>query len=156
MLTLLNQCPAVYQAEPSIELGFVPITDECAGSVGLRAQYTVTGEPPFKLHYRISHGSSTRDLVKTFTSYRDEIVFQPEQLGQFTWQAVKLEDSLYKGDRAIQLASRKLLQKTEIHPLASASFHSSSVKEAHSCDGPSISTMLDLTVRVQPAHEIAI
>ena len=133
----------IYQPEPSVDLNFLPITDECAGSIGLRAQVALTGEAPFKLHFKVTskpgngnkRNIKTTEQIRTINNAHDEIVFQPDQVGEFIWEATRLEDAVYTGNSAISLTKQQLRYTTEIHPLASARWLKEGPSEIRSCEG---------------------
>lgn len=132
-------------------MNFTTLNDACAGSIGLKASALLTGEPPFKIHYQVTH-KRDRSHERTTTHTRvvqnthDEIVFQPEHIGSYTWQALRLEDSSYKGAQAQDLRSNKDLQAmTTVHPLASAKWAVSKDEEARNCEGKTVEAQVELT-----------
>jgi nucleoporin POM152 len=102
---------------PTVDVSLDPITDSCAGEVGLRAIFSLSGEPPYRLTYSVQHGSS-RPLRKTRTIRlsREEIEFKPEQTGEFTYRFESLDDKNYESIRI----DREVRQV--VHPLAGVRF----------------------------------
>lgn len=140
-----------YQPPPTLDLNFTTLNDACAGSIGLKTSALLTGEPPFKLHYQVTH-KQDRLRERTTTHSRvmhnthEEIIFQPEQIGSYTWQALRLEDASYKGAQAQDLRSNPQLQaKTTVHPLASARWDQKKEEDARNCEGKTVQTKVALT-----------
>lgn len=111
----------------------------------------LTGEPPFKLHYQVTHKQDRmRERTTTHTrvmqNTHDEIVFQPEQIGSYTWQAIRLEDASYKGSMAQNLLENSRLKAiTTVHPLASAKWDTPRAEEAKNCEGKTVQAQVALT-----------
>lgn len=129
-------------ALPTADLSLVPITDSCAGEVGLRATVSLSGEPPYKLHYTVQHGQSRPvRKSKVIRPSRDEIEFRPEQTGDFTYRFESLDDKNYEGivlDREI---------KQTVHPLAGVKFEQAGKEQkVWSCQGDSLQVPLQLRV----------
>jgi hypothetical protein len=130
---------------------FEPVTDQCAGSIGLRAHVQLSGEPPFRLQYQVTHVDDskrkrTTKHTKTIMQTRDEILFQPEQVGHFTWEAVKIEDAAYMGSNGVDVKKGLFSGSTEVRPLASAAWKKGS-DDIKSCEGKTVSAEVELTVR---------
>ena len=114
-------------------------------------QVTLSGEPPFRLHYQLAYTdehkrSKTTKHVKTITQLREEIIFQPEQVGQYTWEAIKLEDAAYVGKKAVDLPKGVYKSSTQVHPLASVAWRKPGSDDVRSCQGKTITTEIELTV----------
>lgn len=146
------------QPEPTVDIQINPMTDDCAGSIGLRIQAVFSGEPPFRLSYNVksragdtdSHAKpSSTNYVKTFNNAREEIVFQPDQVGEFVWQATKLEDAVYHGEKAIPLTELGLSQTTTVYPLASARWKKDAQTDIRSCEGDIVNAELELKVYLE-------
>ena len=139
---LNTQCRVYTPSLPTADLSLVPITDSCAGEVGLRASVSLSGEAPYKLHYTVQHGSS-RPLKKTklIRLSRDEIELRPEQTGEFAYRFERLDDKNYEGikiDREV---------KQTVHPLAGVKFaQAGKEQKVWSCEGDRIQVPLELKV----------
>ena len=124
-----------------MELSLDPITDACAGEVGLKAIFSLSGEPPYRIKYSIQHGPHGRaqTYTKTIRLSRDELELKPEQTGDFTYTFHTLEDANYKDiliDRTI---------KQTVHPLAGVKFsNAGKEKKVWSCEGDSITVPIEL------------
>jgi nucleoporin POM152 len=139
----LPQCSVYTPALPTADLSLEPITDSCAGEVGLKATFSLSGEPPYRVHYSIQHGSS-RPVKKTKTVRlsREEIELRPDDTGEFTYQFLSVDDANYNG---IEIG--KTVKQT-VHPLAGVSFaNAGKGQKVWSCEGDEIQVPIMLKVR---------
>ncbi|KAK9355429.1 hypothetical protein V1523DRAFT_405212 [Lipomyces doorenjongii] len=113
-------CLALMPAEPTLAVKFEDIEDKCAGSIGVTADLTLTGTPPFGLRYRIvtdGHKVKMQSLVIMKT--RHQLQFRPDSAGHYTYEFLNLNDSLYPN---IPLDPKKFRTEQTVKVLASASF----------------------------------
>lgn len=73
---------------PTVDLSLDPITDACAGEVGLRAMFSLSGEPPYRVHYTVLNGANGKPQkrTKTIKLSRDELELRPDQTGEFVYE----------------------------------------------------------------------
>lgn len=136
-----SSCIVVEQPIPTIEFNFTSITDQCSGEIGLKANFLLTGKPPFKLHYLVSQsGRSTQKKIKVIQHSRDEILIQPDSPGDFEYKFVQLDDQYYNG---IKIPDQSI--KQIVHPLAQAKFTRGGKDEnIWSCDGETVEAEIEL------------
>lgn len=136
-----STCVVAEQPLPTIDLNFTSITDQCSGDIGLKANFLLTGKPPFKLHYLISQvGRSTQKKVKIIQHSRDEIFIQPDSPGQFEYRFIQLGDQFYDDVKIIDKSIKQI-----VHPLAQAKFVKDE-KNIWSCSGETVQAELELKV----------
>ncbi|KAK9241015.1 hypothetical protein V1525DRAFT_447562 [Lipomyces kononenkoae] len=127
-------CLALMPAEPTLAVKFEDIEDKCAGSIGVTADLTLTGTPPFGLRYRIvtdGHNVKMQSLVITKT--RHQLQFRPDSAGHYTYEFLSINDSLYPN---IQLDPKEYRTEQTVKVLASASFSRESLNQK-CCTGDS-------------------
>ncbi|KAJ8099904.1 hypothetical protein POJ06DRAFT_254849 [Lipomyces tetrasporus] len=112
-------CLALMPAEPTLSVKFEGIEDKCAGSIGVTADLTLTGTPPFKLRYRIVTDrqrveNKSLEIEKT----RHQLQFRPDSAGHYAYEFLELGDDLYKR----QLDVKQFRTEQTVKVLASASF----------------------------------
>ncbi|KAK9470859.1 uncharacterized protein V1510DRAFT_244950 [Dipodascopsis tothii] len=140
-----SACIALMPAEPTLSVQFEDIEDKCAGSIGVTADLTLTGTPPFEVRYQtVKDRTSVKTERLVVTKTRHQLQFRPDSAGHYSYEFFSLEDSLYKG---IQL--NRTLYRTEqtVRVLASASFDRSSLSK-RCCTGDS--TEFDVNFHGQP------
>ncbi|KAF5312593.1 hypothetical protein D9619_002792 [Psilocybe cf. subviscida] len=126
-----DACPVMQKPLPSAEIEWKRI-HECSGDTGVSASLVLYGTPPFQIYYRMQRkssatdssnhhhgdgGSESRELAKTFTSARGELVLQPPRSGKYMFSIVAVSDANYK---KVEIKGPSIDQ--EIHPLAAAEF----------------------------------
>lgn len=138
----------IEQPLPTVNLTFHPITDDCAGSIGLKTSILLTGSPPFKLHYRITHNNHPpKHASKTIQYSRDEIQFLPDRDGEWEYEFLRVDDAFYEG---VEVGGAGMGRKVRqvVHPLAGAGFRRGGRDERiWSCEGESVKTEVELVVR---------
>lgn len=113
-----SQCIVYAPPEPTLQVDFNEITDICAGSVGIRAELSFTGTPPFKIRCKVlKDGQHIDTKTITVSQSRDTFEYKPHEAGEYSYEFIILEDDLYKN---IQLNDMKYTQS--IRALAGASF----------------------------------
>lgn len=91
-----TSCLVYVPPEPSVDITFEESSDRCVGATGAFANVTLTGTPPFVLHYYIVENGN-RILRQFSTSKsRDRIEFHPTRAGTYAYEFVQLSDSLYR------------------------------------------------------------
>ncbi|ANB14218.1 Pom152p [Sugiyamaella lignohabitans] len=137
-----SSCLVFVPPEPTVEIKFDDIEDKCAGPTGVRADISLTGNPPFSLSYRVIKdgriiSTKTHDISKS----REQLMFNPSEEGNYVYEFFSLSDDLYKG-RPLQGDHFKKSQS--IHVLAGASFAEKSIHTRRCCSGDSLKLKVDL------------
>ncbi|BFZ56853.1 hypothetical protein PYCC9005_003901 [Savitreella phatthalungensis] len=112
-------CVVFTPPRPSLSVAFEPISDQCAGSIGLLADLTLTGTPPFEVAWRESKGGRAIVHRKRIDRSRQQLRFLPEEAGSFSYEFFSLDDAVYKG---IDVSGQGLQQQVSVYPLAGAQF----------------------------------
>lgn len=116
-----SNCLVYVPPEPTVSVEFDEITDKCAGSIGVSADLSFTGTPPFRISYRIiKDGNVAKNEFIDISHSRYQMEFKPDSAGNYSYEFYTLDDSLYKGMRLGEDSSLKVEQS--IHALAGASF----------------------------------
>lgn len=138
----MPQCTVYTPPLPTVDLSLEPITDSCAGEVGLKASFSLSGEPPYRVHYSIQHGSSRPvKKTKTVTLSREELELRPEAIGEFTYQFISVDDANYN-----DIEIGRTVEQT-VHPLAGVSFSNAGKgQKVWSCEGDEIEVPIELKV----------
>lgn len=125
------QCSVYTPPLPFVDVTLDPITDSCAGEVGLRAIFSLSGEPPYRLHYSVQKGHDRAiKRAKTIRASRDELELRPEQVGDFTYKFLSLDDNNYNDIRIDKTYTQT------VHPLAGVQFsEKGKEKKVWSCEG---------------------
>ncbi|KAA8912262.1 hypothetical protein TRICI_003542 [Trichomonascus ciferrii] len=115
-----SSCLVYVPPEPTVSVEFDEITDKCAGSIGVSADLSFTGTPPFRVSYRIiKDGTVVRNEQIDIAHSRYQMEFKPDSAGNYSYEFYSLDDSLYKG---LQLNDGTLRVDQSIHALAGAAF----------------------------------
>ena len=61
------QCFVLTVPKPKADINFEPITDVCAGEVGVKAHMLLTGEPPFEIGYYVRYPANLVTAAKSPT-----------------------------------------------------------------------------------------
>lgn len=119
-----SSCLVYVPPEPTVSVEFDEITDKCAGSIGVSADLSFTGTPPFRISYRIIKDDRVvRNEIIDIAHSRYQMDFKPDSAGNYSYEFYSLDDSLYKG---MQLKEGTLKVDQSIHALAGAAFTESS------------------------------
>ncbi|ODV89523.1 hypothetical protein CANCADRAFT_4139 [Tortispora caseinolytica NRRL Y-17796] len=90
------QCAVVVAPRPELDVSFEEITDPCAGSVGITAELSLSGTPPFRVSYRILlDGKNSRTETLKIDKTRHKLEFKSEKAGKYTYEFFSLSDQLY-------------------------------------------------------------
>jgi nucleoporin POM152 len=115
-----SSCLVYVPPQPTVDIAFHEIEDKCAGPTGVRADLSLTGNPPFMVSYRILRdgvalSTQTHEMKKS----RDQIEFVPDTEGEYVYEFFTLSDDIYKG---ITLDGATYRKEQSIKVLAGASF----------------------------------
>ncbi|KAK9479247.1 hypothetical protein V1514DRAFT_305271 [Lipomyces japonicus] len=124
-------CVALMPSEPTLSVSFEDIEDKCAGSIGVTADLTLTGTPPFEIRYQVIKDVGTgRQVTKPekllITKTRHQLQFRPDAAGHYVYEFFMLADSLYHG---IKLDPAVFRAEQTVKVLASASFAKDSLNK---------------------------
>lgn len=136
-----QSCLAITPPEPSLQIEWATLKDHCSGTVGVTADLTFIGEPPFHLSYRTLSKSTNQLESKRIKidRTRHQMEFKPEVAGTYQYEFITLDDVNY---RWIQLDGEMYSHEATIHPLPGAKFVD--VGSRKTCIG----TSLDVPVRM--------
>ena len=118
-----------------------------SGDTGVSASLILRGTPPFQLYYSMRRDNeAAREISKTFTSSRAELILQPDRSGHYVFSFSSISDANY---RRVELHGPSIDQI--IHPLASADFSEShgpgrSKRIISTCSGDTVDIHVDLRV----------
>ena len=106
--------------QPDLAIQADDIFDKCAGNpIGLTVNLDLTGTPPFKVKYSISHQGYVEYQSVEFRGLRGQLELKPRSAGSYTYQFLEVQDKVYG---TIPLERRKLVLKQDVRPPASATF----------------------------------
>ncbi|ORY79531.1 nucleoporin Pom152 [Protomyces lactucae-debilis] len=130
-----STCVVITPRKPSIQVSFDSILDQCAGSIGLLADLTFTGQPPYDIAWKVIKDGKATLNRKRIDRGRHQLRFTPEEAGHYAYEFMSLDDANYKG---ISLASAGDEVKKEqiVHPLAGAHFDRKETRKC--CIGDSV------------------
>ncbi|EPY51636.1 nucleoporin Pom152 [Schizosaccharomyces cryophilus OY26] len=115
-----NTCLVVTPPETKLHVGFEEISDQCAGSIGARADLEFEGTPPFKVAYRmIKDNKASRVQYVTTDRTRYQLNFTPKKSGKYRYVILGVEDANY-GYK--ELAGAAYSKEQTVFPLADAAF----------------------------------
>ncbi|KAK7207465.1 hypothetical protein BZA70DRAFT_233542 [Myxozyma melibiosi] len=134
-------CLALTPAEPTVSVKFEDIEDKCVGSIGVTADLTLTGTPPFRLQYQvITNRQHVKTEYLTIENTRHQLQFRPEKAGHYTYEFYMLSDNLYQN---IQLDRSQFRTEQTVKVLATAGFAPRSLS-SRCCTGDSAELDVDL------------
>lgn len=113
-------CLVITPPEPSLTVEFDEIRDKCtASSIGLTADLTLVGSPPFDLYYRMIKDNGTPTIMTLkIEKARHQVRFTPEEPGHYAYEFFRLDDANYEKIK-IEPTVR---QEQTVKPLAGATF----------------------------------
>lgn len=99
-----SQCFVLPVPKPKAEIKFEPITDACAGEVGVKAHMLLTGEPPFEIGYYVRYPatwSQPQNLLRkyekvTIHKTRYDLDLRPRSSGTHTYHFADITDKNYR------------------------------------------------------------
>ena len=134
-------CLVYVPPEPSIKVEFASVEDKCAGPVGVTADISLSGTPPFLVNYRmIRDNMIIKNEYKTISQTREKLEFKPSSAGQYKYEFYRLGDDVYKN---IDLRGAEYSTEQTIRALAGASFVDADYKRK-CCSGDSINFQVKL------------
>ena len=134
-----SSCLVFSPPSPSLAVVYEPILDKCAGSIGLSADLTFTGTPPFDIAWKVIKDGKAAMHRRKIDRARHQLRFTPEEAGEYSYEIVGLDDINYKG---IKLQHETYSTKQTVFPLAGASFAMKGSKRC--CIGDSVSIPVKL------------
>ena len=116
-----QSCLVITPPEPSLQIEWSTLKDHCSGTVGVTADLTFIGEPPFHLSYRTLSKSTNQHEVKRIKvdRTRHQMEFKPEVAGTYQYEFIALDDINY---RWIELDGEMYTHEATIHPLPGVKF----------------------------------
>jgi len=136
-----QSCLVITPAEPTLQIEWSTLKDQCSGTVGVTADLTFTGEPPFHLSYRVLSRAVNTHEVKRFKvdRTRHQIDFRPDVAGTYVYDFLTIDDANY---RYVELEGKMYAHEATIHPLPGARFTDLNVRKT--CIGSSLSVPVRL------------
>lgn len=116
-----QSCLVITPPEPTLQIEWSTLKDHCSGTVGVTADLTFIGEPPFHLSYRVLSKSTNQQEVKRIKvdRTRHQMDFKPEVAGTYQYDFIALDDANY---RYIELEGGMFSHEATIHPLPGVKF----------------------------------
>lgn len=134
-------CLVYVPPEPSVVVKFESLEDKCAGSVGVVADLSLSGTPPFRVLYRThKDGKLVNSGHKDIAQTREKIEFKPKDAGTYRYEFFSLSDNVYQ---SIGLGGPSFSTEQTVRALASASFVQPERKHK-CCAGDSIDFSVNL------------
>ena len=117
-----STCLLTNPPEPNLIISHEAIPGKCAGKpVGLAVELELTGTPPFRVLYSVSHdGGQVTPETKDIFQVHDHVEFRPSVAGRYVYTFTHISDAVYNSPRSISGEDLKVEQ--EIKPPASARF----------------------------------
>ncbi|KAH9486481.1 Nucleoporin [Psilocybe cubensis] len=135
-----DACKVVQVPMPSAEIEWKRI-HECSGDTGISSTIILHGTPPFMVYYTVKRDNEpAREIAKRFHSSRNELTFQPESSGHYTFTFTAITDAHYT--KKIELDGPSIEQM--IHPVASADFSADKKHIITTCWGDFVDVDVDL------------
>ena len=131
-----QSCLVITPSEPSLQIEWSPLKDHCSGTVGVTADLTFIGEPPFHLSYNIISRTTSQHESKRIKvdRSRHQVEFRPEVAGTYQYDFIALDDANY---RWIQLEGKMFSYEATVYPLPGVKFVNTDVRKT--CIGESLS-----------------
>jgi nucleoporin POM152 len=136
-----QSCLVITPAEPTLQIEWSTLKDHCSGTVGVTADLTFTGEPPFHLSYRVLSRATNTHEIKRFKvdRTRHQIDFRPDVAGTYVYEFIAVDDVNY---RYTELEGGMYAHEATIHPLPGARFTDLSARKT--CIGSNLSVPVRL------------
>lgn len=114
-------CLVITPLEPTLQIEWSTLKDHCSGTVGVTADLTFIGEPPFHLSYRTLSRATNQHEVKRIKvdRTRHQMEFKPDVAGTYQYEFIALDDVNY---RWIELDGEMYSHEATIHPLPGVKF----------------------------------
>jgi len=131
-----QSCLVITPPEPSLQIEWSTLRDHCSGTVGVTADLTFIGEPPFHLSYRTLSKSTNQHEVKRIKvdRTRHQLDFKPEVAGTYQYEFIALDDVNY---RWVELDGEMYSHEATVHPLPGVKFVDPQTRKT--CIGSSLS-----------------
>lgn len=134
-------CLVYVPPEPSITVRFDSLEDKCAGPVGVTADISLSGTPPFAVNFRmIKDNVVIKNEYKSISQTREKLEFKPTTAGNYKYEFYRLGDSVYQN---IELHGDTYSTEQTIRALAGASFVQPNQKRK-CCAGDSVDLQVKL------------
>jgi nucleoporin POM152 len=106
--------------QPDLAIQADDIFDKCAGNpIGLIVNLDLTGTPPFRVKYSVSHHGYLEYQAVDLKGLRGQVELKPRSAGSYTYQFLEVQDKVYG---KVSLEDRKLILNQDVKPPASATF----------------------------------
>ena len=118
-----STCLLTNPPEPSLAISHEVLPGKCAGKpVGLTIGLELTGTPPFRVFYTVSHdGGKVTPEMKVIPQVHEQIEFRPSVAGRYVYTFTRVSDAVYSSPRSLSDEDRLKVEQ-EIKPPASALF----------------------------------
>jgi len=136
-----QSCLVITPSEPTLQIEWSTLKDHCSGTVGVTADLTFTGEPPFHLSYRTLSKNTNQHEAKRIKVDRTrfQMDFKPEVAGTYVYDFIALDDVNY---RWIELDGEMFSHEATVHPLPGVKFQDTGARKT--CIG----SPLDVPIRM--------
>ncbi|CAG8594582.1 6627_t:CDS:10 [Paraglomus occultum] len=136
-----SSCIVIEVQPPSVKIEAVPIPAiDCPGEIGQEITVSLTGTPPWSLHYSITTKlSEITDFKKIFKS-RHTFTIMPKTFGRHEYRFFLLRDGFY--DEGVNIDHR-ITQV--VHPKPDATFRTTYGKELNTCVGNNVELDVDFS-----------
>src|SRR5271155_1328076 len=116
-----QSCLVITPPEPTLQIEWSTLKDHCSGTVGVTADLTFIGEPPFHLSYRTLSKTTNQHETKRIRvdRTRHQMEFKPEVAGTYQYEFIALDDVNY---RWIELDGEMYSHEATVHPLPGVKF----------------------------------
>jgi nucleoporin POM152 len=134
-----QSCLVITPQEPTLQIEWSPLKDHCSGTVGVTADLTFIGEPPFYLSYRTISKTTNQQEIKRIKvdRTRHQMDFKPEVAGTYQYAFTSLDDVNYRG---LELSGETYTSTATVHPLPGVKFID--VDPRKTCIGSSLNVPL--------------
>lgn len=118
-----STCLLTNPPKPSLAISHEIIPGKCAGKpVGLTIGLELTGTPPFRVFYTVSHdGGEIAPEMKVIPQVHEQIEFRPSVAGRYVYAFTRISDAVYSSLQSLS-GQDNLTIEQEIKPPASARF----------------------------------
>ena len=130
-----QSCLVITPPEPTLQIEWSTLRDHCSGTVGVTADLTFIGEPPFHLSYRTLSMTTNQHETKRMRvdRTRHQLEFRPEVAGTYQYEFNALDDANY---RWIELDGDMYSHEATVHPLPGVKFVDTELRKT--CIGSSL------------------
>jgi nucleoporin POM152 len=134
-----QSCLVITPLEPTLQIEWSTLKDHCSGTVGVTADLTFIGEPPFHLSYRTINKATNQQEVQRLKvdRTRHQMDFKPQVAGTYQYEFIALDDVNYRG---LELRGDMFSNEATVHPLPGVKFLN--VETRKTCIGSSLNVPL--------------